>query len=162
MADQLDLMTTFYSGWGEYQQYLVDAVAPLTSAQLALRAAPDLRTVEELVAHINGARARWFQGVLGAVGDPLSDISSWDRPNQPTHTASEMVQGLRTTWQAIETTLASLTPTDLPHVYEGTFRGEPYKFTRGWVIWHVIEHDIHHGGELFFSLGMHGLPVPDL
>lgn len=37
-----------------------------------------------------------------------------------------------------------------------------YQFTRQWGIWHVAEHDMHHGGELFFTLGMHGLPTPDL
>ena len=30
------------------------------------------------------------------------------------------------------------------------------------IIWHVIEHDLHHLGELFLTCGMHGLPVPDL
>jgi len=30
------------------------------------------------------------------------------------------------------------------------------------VIWQVIEHDLHHGGELSFSLGMHNLAAPDL
>jgi hypothetical protein len=30
------------------------------------------------------------------------------------------------------------------------------------IIWHVIEHDRHHGGELSFSLGMHGLAALDI
>jgi hypothetical protein len=29
-------------------------------------------------------------------------------------------------------------------------------------VWHIAEHDIHHGGELSFSLGIHGLPGMDL
>jgi uncharacterized damage-inducible protein DinB len=40
--------------------------------------------------------------------------------------------------------------------------GKIYTITRGWVIWHVIEHDIHHGGEIAYSLGMHGLTAPDI
>jgi hypothetical protein len=35
---------------------------------------------------------------------------------------------------------------------------------RGWVVWHVLKHDLHHGGEIGFSLGLslglHGLPAP--
>jgi hypothetical protein len=31
-----------------------------------------------------------------------------------------------------------------------------------WYNWHAIEHDLHHGGELSFALGMHGLPAIDL
>jgi uncharacterized damage-inducible protein DinB len=33
-------------------------------------------------------------------------------------------------------------------------RGED--FTVGWVIWHVLEHEIHHRGELSMALGLLG------
>jgi hypothetical protein len=29
-------------------------------------------------------------------------------------------------------------------------KGWGYELSRQWVIWHVIEHDLHHGGELSF------------
>jgi uncharacterized damage-inducible protein DinB len=35
-----------------------------------------------------------------------------------------------------------------------------YEDARGWIIWHLIEHDLHHGGELFYTLGSHGIEVP--
>jgi uncharacterized damage-inducible protein DinB len=31
-----------------------------------------------------------------------------------------------------------------------------------WIIWHVLEHDIHHGSEISTTLGVHGLPVVEL
>jgi hypothetical protein len=40
--------------------------------------------------------------------------------------------------------------------------GEEETFTRQWVIWHLIEHDVHHGGEISFALGMHGLAAINL
>jgi uncharacterized damage-inducible protein DinB len=30
------------------------------------------------------------------------------------------------------------------------------------VLWHLIEHDLHHGGELSFVLSMHGLTALQL
>jgi hypothetical protein len=33
---------------------------------------------------------------------------------------------------------------------------------RRWVVRHLLEHDLHHGGELASSLGAHGLPAPRL
>jgi uncharacterized damage-inducible protein DinB len=30
--------------------------------------------------------------------------------------------------------------------------------TRQWMIWHVLEHEIHHGGELSLALGNYALP----
>ena len=29
--------------------------------------------------------------------------------------------------------------------------------TRQWIVWHVLEHEIHHGGELSLALGGYGL-----
>ena len=34
--------------------------------------------------------------------------------------------------------------------------GERPRRSRQWIVWHVVEHDVHHGGEISFSLGMHG------
>jgi uncharacterized damage-inducible protein DinB len=31
-----------------------------------------------------------------------------------------------------------------------------------WIIWHVLEHDIHHVSEISTILGVHGLPVVEL
>ncbi len=37
--------------------------------------------------------------------------------------------------------------------------GQHVDLSRAWVFWHVMEHDLHHGGELSLILGMHGLPA---
>jgi hypothetical protein len=34
-----------------------------------------------------------------------------------------------------------------------------HPITRAWVTWHVLEHDLHHGGELALALGMQGLAI---
>ena len=31
------------------------------------------------------------------------------------------------------------------------------RLSRAWILNHVMEHDLHHGGELALTLGMHGL-----
>jgi uncharacterized damage-inducible protein DinB len=40
--------------------------------------------------------------------------------------------------------------------------GKMYEVSRAWVIWHLIEHDLHHGGEISLTLGMHGLHAIDI
>ena len=35
--------------------------------------------------------------------------------------------------------------------------GTPVQLSRAWVVWHVLEHDLHHGGEISLTLGMHGV-----
>jgi hypothetical protein len=51
-------LNEFYNGWEEYQRKLIQALVPLTDAQLRLRAAPHLRLIGEIARHMVGARAR--------------------------------------------------------------------------------------------------------
>jgi len=32
----------------------------------------------------------------------------------------------------------------------------------GWIVWHVLEHEIHHRGEVFLMLGLLGIEAPDV
>ncbi len=42
------------------------------------------------------------------------------------------------------------------------YKGKNYALTRQWITWHVIAHDLHHGGELTLMLGMQGIALPEL
>src|SRR5207248_6268702 len=86
----------------------------------------------------------------------------WDEPGSPARSASELVSGLEKTWQVMQEVLGRYTLSDLQSTVQDEWEGQIYTYTRGWVIWHVIEHDIHHGGEIAYSLGMHGLTAPDI
>jgi uncharacterized damage-inducible protein DinB len=149
-------------GWQAYQDQLSSALAPLTPEQLALRAAPQLRAIEALARHIIGVRAGWFHIVLREGDDAFGSYSSWDQPDAPARTAEELVTGLAATWQVLHAALARYTPEDLAQTVTAERNGQAYIFKRGWVVWHVLEHDLHHGGEIGYSLGMHGLPALDL
>jgi uncharacterized damage-inducible protein DinB len=158
VADETTL-TLFYEGWDNYQGLLVDAIAPLSPEQLALQAAPTLRPVWLIAAHILGTRIGWFQNVMGE-GDPaLAGFDPWDADGAPPRTAAELIEGLEATWRMVEDCLERWTPAMLDDRFT-TSRGRIR--TRQWIVWHVIEHDLHHGGELFLTLGMHGLPTPDM
>ncbi len=49
-----------YEGWDSHQQALMHAVIPLTPEQLAWCPAPNQCSVNELIAHIAGARLWWL------------------------------------------------------------------------------------------------------
>ncbi len=151
-------LTRFYQGWETYQGYLTNAIAPLTSEQLALRAAPNLRSIGLLAAHIIAARVVWFHAVIGEGPADLMPLRKWDDYDPIQQNATELVAGLAATWSLIQQCLARWTSVDL----DQTFQRRDGPVSRQWVIWHVIEHDLHHGGELFLTCGMHGLPVLDL
>ncbi len=163
MAEDKATLSVFYQGWHDYQQLLIKALAPLSSEQLALRAAPRLRSISDIVLHIIGARARWFHDLMEVGDEDFAELGRWDRKGAPTRDATELVNGLETTWRVMQEALANWTPEDLQFSYPGEpGEGEPEIFTRQWVIWHLIEHDLHHGGEVSLTLGIHGLEAPAL
>ncbi|MGH2561449.1 MAG: DinB family protein [Thermomicrobiales bacterium] len=159
MQQNATTLAPFYQGWERYQTLLTEAISPLSAEQLALQAAPSLRPVWVLAAHIIGTRIGWFQTVMGEGDSALAVYDPWDADDAPPRTAAELVAGLEATWNMVQDCLNRWTPADLDYTFT-TSRGRTRK--RQWVIWHVIEHDLHHGGELFLTLGMHGLPTPDL
>jgi hypothetical protein len=121
---------------------------------------------------------------LWALGVAEADVD-------PGHSAATLVEGFEKTWQMIEDALARLTPADLEEVFQPLTEAEreyhgslvepslrpyarmwldaarqagapPPARSRQWIIWGVLEHDIHHGSEISTTLGIHGLPVVDL
>ena len=158
MAEHDAPLARVLTGWPTYQGYLVQTVAPLTIEQLALRAGPHLRSVGTLAAHIIAARVSWFHRVLGEGPADLVPLLQGDDADPVTQDAAALAAGLTASWAPIAAGLHRWTLADLDEPFAR--RGETV--TRGWVLWHVLEHDLHHGGELFLTCGMYGLAVPDI
>ena len=162
MAEQNSTLDTIYQNWAAYQALIVKALGPLSEEQLALRAAPHVRSAGQIARHMVGARAAWFYRVMGEGGDEIAALAEWNRLDAPEYSAAELIAGLETTGRLIHDCLARWTTADMEHVFKGVYKGEEYADVRQWIIWHLIEHDLHHGGELSLTLGMHRLAAPDL
>ena len=166
MTEQTLPLITFYQGWQTYQQSLLETIAPLSSEQLALPVAPHHWTIGMVAQHMVANRVWWFQVWMGEGSPDLAPIAHWDpadKEEQPALESAELVAGLKSTWGMIAEALAHWTHADLGHVFsppaslseeEKSVFGE---LTRQWIIWHVLEHEIHHGGELSLALGGYGL-----
>lgn len=157
-------LATFYQGWEVYQQHLVTAITPLTSEQLALRPAPHLWSIGMLATHIIGARVGWFHFWMHEGNADLAALGAWDEDDQPLRSAAELAAALEATWQMIQEALARWTPADLERTFKCPYPGQEHRpdRSRQWIIWHVLEHDMHHGGEISLALGMHNLAAIDL
>jgi uncharacterized damage-inducible protein DinB len=149
-------------GWERYSHLLAEALAPLGDEQLDLRAAPGLRSIRELATHVVACRARWFHQALGEGGDEFATIATWDRPGQPARDAGELVAGLEATWRLMAAAITGWTPEQLGEILSEEEDGQTETYTRPEVTWHVLEHDLHHGGEIGYSFGMQGLAAPDI
>ncbi|HZS75972.1 MAG TPA: DinB family protein [Ktedonobacteraceae bacterium] len=159
MSETSETLAFFREGWHNYQNHLSRALARLTPEQLAFRAAPHLRSIEELAHHIVAVRAGWFHFQLEEGGEDLRAFAMWGALESPPRSADELVSGLEYTWQVIKEALGRYTLADLQSIVQDEWNGKVYSISRGWVLWHVMQHDLHHGGEIAYSLGMNGLPA---
>jgi uncharacterized damage-inducible protein DinB len=164
MLEENFTLTTFYASWKAYQDCISGSLAPLTASQLELRAAPHLRSIGENAMHSIACRAFWFSQFLGEDADPqIQTYADWNEAalelGTPIPCAAEIVQGFDCTWQFMSDCLARWTPAEMSQTFPDERDGEHVDLSRAWVVWHVMEHDLHHGGELSLTLGMHDMPA---
>jgi uncharacterized damage-inducible protein DinB len=163
MAEQASPLITFYKqGWENYQQAIVKTIALLSSAQLALPVAPHYLSIRGLLDHMIGARFLWFHRWMGE-GDPNLD---WNE-DEDNHEPASLVALFEKSWRVISSALDRWTSADLEQLFfppashqewlrkQGLEEAPPH--TRQWIVWHVLEHEIHHGGELSLALGNSGV-----
>jgi uncharacterized damage-inducible protein DinB len=99
---------------------------------------------------------------MGEGGAEFKALGQWDRPGASSRSAEELANGLETTWRGMNDAIARWTPEDWRKSWTGEESGEPELITRQWVIWHLIEHDLYHGGEISITLGAHGVAALEL
>jgi uncharacterized damage-inducible protein DinB len=163
MTADVQSLLTVYKGWDGYQVSLVRAIAPLTREQLAYRPAPNLRSAGEIARHISEGRFNWFQRTFGVNSIEVANlVAAWSSEGAIEKRATELVKGLEATWRMIEDALNHWTVNDLAHTYPLSYQGKNYALPRQWILWRIMAHDLHHGGELAVTLGMQGIAIPEL
>jgi uncharacterized damage-inducible protein DinB len=157
MTEQAFSLITLHNYWENYQQRLVATITPLSSEQLALPVASHHWTIGELLAHMIGARFWWFHRWMGEEEPP--DLVHWGDDERDLREAASLVSAFELTWQMISPALSRWTATDLERLAPPptAVAEQESAHTREWIVWHVLEHEIHHGGELSLALGGYGL-----
>jgi uncharacterized damage-inducible protein DinB len=167
MAEQALPLTAVYGGWEQFQRDLLKAVAPLTPEQLALPVASTHWPIGMLVQHIINDRIWWFDLWMGEGSPAVAAFMHWEEEEkgEAVHSAAELIAGLEATWEMIASTLARRTVADLADIFEppATLTERERKIfgpsTRQEILFHIIRHDFHHGGELAVGMGSHDLPT---
>jgi uncharacterized damage-inducible protein DinB len=174
MTKPANSLLSIFDGWNGYQESIVHAVEPLTLEQLAWRPKENFYSVGELVRHISLGRLTWLMRMHAPGGAELAKhIIEWEIDSDGnrdiieaaiaiTEQPAELVRWLNLTWQIIETCLTSWTVTDLSQTYAHRWNGQAYDVSRQWTVWRVMNHDIHHGGELSLMLGLQGIEAFEL
>lgn len=152
-----------YEGWEGYNRSLTGAVRELTTEQFGFRAAPGMRSVGELAWHIGDGRVDWFRRIGAPSSDELQAlILARDSRPPLDYTGLDLVKWLDTTYRMIDATLVAWGVDDLDVTFEHAYQGKVYAVSRQWVIWRIMAHDIHHGGQLSELLAMQDIEPLEL
>lgn len=155
------------AGWHEHNALMVRTLAPLGDEELSWTAGERLWSIRVLACHIVAARAWWFHSWMGEGDDQLGRLVSLDdeqleqlgQPEKPAIAAGAICDALNKSWADVRACLERWTDADLDASFQRprpNARGERPWRDRRYIVWHVAEHDVHHGGEISLTLGVHG------
>ncbi len=157
-----------YHMWPQYNRRLRDVAAALTDEQLAISPAPDLLPIWATVGHTAAMRVYWLCEVVGEPGAETTpfwvDGATIDWADELDHprSADELAAGLDSSFAVVEACLDLWTTDMLTDEIQRVFDGTVQVHTRSSILQRMLTHDAWHAGELSQTLGIHGLPQPDL
>lgn len=139
--------------WNEVRSGLLAAMDNINDKQLDFTPRAGLWSLRETVVHIAGTEAGWLRCYTAnrlhenpPKAEDYPTVESLKVLLAKEHSVTEAQFS-----EAMDTTLAQICT--LP--WGGTC-------TMDWAVWHVIEHEIHHRGEIYLMLGLLGIEAPDV
>ena len=141
-------LNELFDHWRHVRHGLLSTMDQFSDADLAYEPFAESWTVGDLMRHIPNTEVGWFQHVA------QERLAGW-----PVHapadypTIAAIQQLLSEAHQETEAYLAEFGVGDLDRPVITPW-GETV--TLGWITWHVLEHEIHHRGELSLILGLLG------
>jgi len=154
-------------GWRKHNELLVKMISPLSQQDLDLSAGDGLWPVRVLACHIVSARAWWFKSWMDEGSEEFGRLVTIDdeEMDKPSRGAVAICEALDASWAEVSRCLSKWSEADLDAKFQRPIpnaAGERPTRDRRYIIWHVAEHDVHHGGEISLTLGMHGRKGLDL
>jgi uncharacterized damage-inducible protein DinB len=142
-----------FGHWNEVRNGLLSALDLLTDAQLDFSPREGLWTLRETVVHLAGtedgwlryyAQNRWHENIPQAEDYPTIDSLKALLAEMHQRTLEQFSQDADALMEQVG-----------PLPWGG-------QVSLGWAVWHVIEHEIHHRGEVYLMLGLIGIEAPDV
>lgn len=141
--------------WDTVQRDLLRGLEGFTEEDLDFQPAPAYqRTVGDIARHIAEAEDGWFHYVVSR------EHAAWpEYPREAYPTWQSITEALK---RVHDKTLAWLETVDQADLDQTVPTPWDEEISLRWIIWHVLEHEIHHRGELFLCLGLLGREAPDI
>lgn len=143
----------YFDHWVKVWRDLQRAISMLSDEQLDFRPSEHYhRTVGDILRHVINVEQGWIHYVIRRKLEAWPDA---DADSLPTVAAiqEEMERTHEDTMDYLETVDAD----DFNRIVQVPGDGTP---KLGWILWHVLEQQIHHRGELYLCLSLLGMSRP--
>jgi uncharacterized damage-inducible protein DinB len=136
-----------FAPWGDIRTGLLDLVDRMEDADLAYVPVPKGWSLGRTLLHIADAEDYWLHCVVAGSPERWLEKEVGEEPDRAT--IVDLLAGIHEESVAL---LGTLTEADLTR----TFAVQDERRTLEWIIWHVIEHEVHHRGEISLAFGLLG------
>lgn len=147
---------TLFKRWNGIRSGLLEGLDLLSDQQLDFRPREGLWSLRETAIHVASAEEGWFhyEVTRELPGWEAADFQAGDYP-----TREQIKQLLVEVHARVVARFAECSDEELSQPLQLSWGGS---MTLEDVIWHVIEHEIHHRGEIYLMLGLLGMEAPDV
>ena len=145
----------YFDHWATVWRDLQLAVAMLRDEHLKFRPAEKYsRTVGDILRHIINVEQGWIHYVV------RRSLQAWPEEGDGRLNTVKAIQAeLARTHKETMEYLNSVPMDDFNRIVQVPGDGTP---KLGWILWHVLEQQIHHRGELFLCLSLLGMDRPKI
>jgi uncharacterized damage-inducible protein DinB len=133
---------------------LEQALDKLTDEQLGFVPAEGLWSLGTVACHIANAEDGWFHYVAA------QELGEWPSLDEEQYRTVAWIKALLD--EVHGNTLASLQGTNIADLDRTIAAPWGTELTLRSIIWHVLQHEIHHRGEIYLMLGLMGMEAPDV
>ena len=146
-----------FANWTPVREGLIQARDQLNDEQLGFSPRDGLWSIREVACHIADAEDSWLRCARTETG-----VQEWPRSSYLAQDFGtvEAAKELLASVHAETDALMSILDTDaLDRNIELPWGAS---VTVGWILWHALEHEVHHRGEIYLMLGLVGMEAPDV
>ncbi len=142
-----------FQHWSAVRAGLIAGLDKLADAQLDFTPRDGLWSLRETVVHIAGTEDGWLR---------CYTANQWhaNPPEAKNYPTLESLKRLLAEAHArTQAQFAQEADRLLEQVCQLPWGAQ---VSMGWAVWHVLEHEIHHRGEIYLMLGLMGVEAPDV
>lgn len=165
-------LSLVYDGWVRYNDALLEVLDNAPEEFLWSSTGRDIKPPAEILRHIALGRIEWLARI-GAPGfvdlrNRLPGVRTLDNgavlvpQDCIALERRELRSWLVESVAALERTLSEWTTDDLPRTFRHPYQGTDYALSAQWVLFRIVIHDFHHGGQLSMLCQLAGVDAPQL